>query len=134
MAAERKSPRWIVFLTDGTEWSSDDVEPWEVPLTSPVHVIVQPCVIMPDGEEMAQSVLVNYTHHIYYANLLAGDGERGLWLGHGSDSDVVRALQHFGPHVATCRSSVTTISQEMEYGTPGFLDAWAKARAVLGRR
>lgn len=38
-------PQWIVFLTDGTERTSDDVEPWEVPVTSPVHVVVYSCVL-----------------------------------------------------------------------------------------
>ena len=126
-------PRWVVFLTDGTEWSSDSVESWEVPLTSPIHVIVQPCAIRPDGEEMAQAVLVNYTHHLYRTDLLAGDGQRGLWLGHDDDASVVRVMLYEARHIVALRSSVTTISREMEYGTPGFMDAWAKARAVLGR-
>ncbi len=126
--------RWVVFLSDDSEWSSDDVESWEVPLIAPVHVIVQPCVMKPDGEEMAQPVLVNYTHHAYRTDLLAGDGERGLWLGHDTDSDVVRMMHYYGRHVEALRSSLTTISREMEYGTPGFKDAWAKARAILGRK
>lgn len=126
-------PRWIVVLQDGTEWSDDEVAPYEVPLHPPLLLIVQPCVLLPDGSEMAQASLVNYTHHVYRTDLMAGDGIRGLWLGHDDDASLVRAFQHYGQHISAVRSSTTSITKTVERGTPGFKDAWMKARRLLGR-
>ena len=119
--------RWAAILQDGREFSDTDTQPWAVPFDSPLSVIAQPCCIREDGTYSAQPILVNYTHHLYRTDLVDAYGELGIWVGHESDSDVVRALTYYAPHIVAVRSSLTD-------QTANFNALWQRGRELCGMK
>ena len=103
--------RWVIILEDGREVSG--VDPKHVPLDSPVEIIVH-------LDEEHEPILINYTHFVFRTDL-------GRWVGHETDSDLVRVMHYHAQNVSAVRSAITTGGKKWDA-------IWRRARELAGMK